>query len=95
MFVLGRPCELRQLTRLGQDVALVHDLTVTIDNSRSRPQADHFTGTDLVVDHVADHLETCSRPTIKSVDPMELSGRSASLLSAGASRDYRQLRKGS
>lgn len=64
MCVLGRPFGIRQLTRLGQDVVLVRDLTDTMYNSQMRPQVDHFTGTDLVVDHVEKYW--C--PTITSVD---------------------------
>ena len=64
MCVLGRPFGIRQLTRLGYDVVLVRDLTDTMYNSRMRPRVDHFTGTDLVVDHVEKYW--C--PTITSVD---------------------------
>jgi nicotinamidase-related amidase len=64
MCVLGRPFGIRQLTRLGYDVVLVRDLTDTMYNSRMRPKVDHFTGTDLVVDHVEKYW--C--PTITSVD---------------------------
>jgi nicotinamidase-related amidase len=52
MCVLGRPFAIRQLVKLGRDVALVRDLTDTMYNSRMRPRVDHHAGTDLVVGHV-------------------------------------------
>ncbi len=52
MCVLGRPFSIRQLVVLGLNVALVRDLTDTMYNSRMRPEASHFTGTDLVVEHI-------------------------------------------
>ena len=64
MCILGRPFAIRQLVRLGVEVALVRDLTDTMYNSRMRPFVDHFTGTDLVVEHIERHW--C--PTITSAD---------------------------
>ena len=64
MCVLGRPFAIRQLVKLGLNVALVRDLTDTMYNSKMRPQVDHFTGTDLVVGHVEKHW--C--PTVLSTD---------------------------
>jgi type 1 glutamine amidotransferase/nicotinamidase-related amidase len=52
MCVLGRPFGIRQLTRLGFNVALVRDLTDTMYNPRMRPFVPHDRGTDLVVEHV-------------------------------------------
>jgi nicotinamidase-related amidase len=52
MCVLGRPFGIRQLTRLGQKVYLVRDLTDTMYNSKMSPKVNHFDGTDLVVEHV-------------------------------------------
>jgi nicotinamidase-related amidase len=52
MCVLGRPFGIRQLVRQGLNVALVRDLTDTMYNSRQRPRVNHFTGTDLMVEHV-------------------------------------------
>jgi hypothetical protein len=52
MCVLGRPFAIRQMVRLGKDVALARDLTDTMYNPERPPGVDHFTGTDLVVGHV-------------------------------------------
>lgn len=52
MCVLGRPVAIRQLVKLGLDVALVRDLTDTMYNHRKRPNVVHHAGTDLVVEHV-------------------------------------------
>jgi len=55
MCVLGRPFAIRQMVRLGKDVALARDLTDTMYNPERPPGVDHFTGTDLVVAHVERH----------------------------------------
>jgi len=52
MCVLGRPFAIRQLTYLGKQVALIRDLTDTMYNPERPPGVDHFTGNDLVVEHV-------------------------------------------
>ena len=52
MCVLGRPFSIRQMVRLGQNVALLRDLTDTMYNSRSKPNVNHFIGTDLVAWHI-------------------------------------------
>jgi nicotinamidase-related amidase/type 1 glutamine amidotransferase len=52
MCVLGRPFGLRQLREHGFHVVLVRDLTDTMYNPQRWPYVNHFTGTDLVVDHV-------------------------------------------
>ncbi|MBI2825366.1 MAG: cysteine hydrolase family protein [Planctomycetia bacterium] len=64
MCVLGRSFAIRQLVLAGKKVMLVRDLTDTMYNAKSRPFVDHFTGTDLVVEHVEKYW--C--PTITSVD---------------------------
>ena len=64
MCVLGRPVGIRQLTKLGKNVVLVRDMTDTMYNHRMRPHTDHFSGTDLVVEHV----ENFWCPTIESTD---------------------------
>jgi nicotinamidase-related amidase len=64
MCVLGRPFAIRQMVRLGKDVALARDLTDTMYNPERPPGVDHFTGTDLVVGHVERHW--C--PTFDSSD---------------------------
>lgn len=55
MCVLGRPFAIRQMVRLGKEVALARDLTDTMYNPERPPGVDHFTGTDLVVGHVERH----------------------------------------
>jgi type 1 glutamine amidotransferase/nicotinamidase-related amidase len=52
MCVLGRPFGLRNMARYGKNVVLVRDLTDTMYNPRMRPFVDHFTGTDLIVEHI-------------------------------------------
>lgn len=64
MCVLGRPFAIRQLVSLGKNVVLVRDMTDTMYNHEKRPFVDHFTGTDLVVEHVEKHW--C--PSILSTD---------------------------
>ena len=62
MCVLGRPFGLRQMSRHGKNVALVKDLTDTMYNPKMPPFVNHFSGTDLVIEHVQQHV--C--PTITS-----------------------------
>jgi nicotinamidase-related amidase len=64
MCVLGRPVGIRQLTYLGKDVVLMRDMTDTMYNSQKKPFVDHFSGTDLVIEHV----EKFWCPSITSVD---------------------------
>lgn len=75
MCVLGRPFGIRQMVKLGKNVALIRDLTDTMYNPERPPGVDHFAGTELVVDHV----ETYWCPTFTSTD---LSGRPAFKFSA-------------
>jgi len=62
MCVLGRPFGLRQLASHGKNVCLIRDLTDTMYNPLSWPYINHFSGTDLVIDHVERHV--C--PTVTS-----------------------------
>lgn len=62
MCVLGRPFGLRNMARYGKNVMLMRDLTDTMYNPRMRPVVSHFTGTDLVVEHVEKYV--C--PTVTS-----------------------------
>ncbi len=64
MCVLGRPFSIRQLVQQGQNVVLMRDLTDTMYNPAKAPYVNHFTGTDLVVEHIEKYW--C--PTITSVD---------------------------
>ena len=52
MCVLGRPFGIRQMVRLGKDVALMRDMTDTMYNPDRPPGVGHFEGTDRVVEHV-------------------------------------------
>jgi nicotinamidase-related amidase len=70
MCVLGRPFAIRQQVYLGKNVALVRDLTDTMYNPDRPPGVDHFTGTDLVIEHVEKHW--C--PSFRSSD---ITGKSA------------------
>jgi nicotinamidase-related amidase len=62
MCVLGRPFGLRQMARNGKKVVLVRDLTDTMYNPQRWPFVSHFTGTDLIVEHI----EKFVCPTITS-----------------------------
>lgn len=64
MCVLGRSFGIRQMATLGKRVVLVRDMTDTMYNSRMKPFVDHFSGTDLVIEHVERHW--C--PSVTSVD---------------------------
>ncbi|MFM8892658.1 MAG: hypothetical protein ACKOTB_13740, partial [Planctomycetia bacterium] len=62
MCVLGRPFGLRRMVAAGLDTVLVRDLTDTMYDPAQWPSVDHYTGTDLMIDHVERHV--C--PTITS-----------------------------
>jgi nicotinamidase-related amidase len=62
--VLGRSFGIRQLVQHGLQVVLVRDLTDTMYNSRQPPFVSHFTGNDLMIEHV----ERYWCPTISSTD---------------------------
>ncbi|MHC4365444.1 MAG: isochorismatase family protein, partial [Planctomycetota bacterium] len=62
MCVLGRPFGLRNMARYGKNVVLVRDLTDTMYNHLMQPYVNHFTGTDLI----AEHIEKYICPTITS-----------------------------
>ena len=62
MCVMGRPFGLRNMARYGKNVVLMRDMTDTMYNSRMRPFVSHFTGTDLIVEHIEKYV--C--PTITS-----------------------------
>jgi nicotinamidase-related amidase len=55
MCVLGRPFAIRQMTKLGKNVALMRDLTDTMYNPERPPGVSHFEGTALVIEHVEKH----------------------------------------
>lgn len=52
MCVLGRPFSIRQMRYQGQNVVLMRDMTDTMYNPAMEPYVSHFTGTDLVVEHI-------------------------------------------
>ncbi len=62
MCVLGRPFGLRQLSSHGKNAVLIRDLTDTMYNPLMWPYVNHFSGTDLIIDHVERYV--C--PTITS-----------------------------
>ena len=64
MCVLGRPFGIRQMIYQGQNVALMRDMTDTMYNPRNEPFVNHFTGNDLVFEHI----ERFWCPTITSAD---------------------------
>jgi nicotinamidase-related amidase/type 1 glutamine amidotransferase len=64
MCVLGRPFGIRQLVQQGMRVALMRDMTDTMYNPAKAPFVSHFTGTDLVIQHIEQYW--C--PTILSTD---------------------------
>ena len=64
MCVLGRPFSIRQMVRQGQNVVLMRDMTDTMYNPAMAPFVSHFTGNDLI----AQHIEQYWCPTITSTD---------------------------
>jgi nicotinamidase-related amidase len=52
MCVLGRPFAIRQMVTLGKNVALMRDMTDTMYNPEKPPKVSHFTGTELMIEHV-------------------------------------------
>jgi nicotinamidase-related amidase len=64
MCVLGRPFGIRQMVYLGKNVVLMRDMTDTMYNPEKKPKVGHFTGTDLVIEHV----EKCWCPSFTSSD---------------------------
>lgn len=62
--ILNRSFGVRQMTRLGFNVAVVRDLTDAMYDPRKRPFVSHTRGTELVVEHI----ETNWCPSIASGD---------------------------
>lgn len=62
MCVLGRPFGLRQMAKNGKRVVLMRDMTDTMYNPARWPYVSHFTGTDLIIEHIEKYV--C--PTITS-----------------------------
>jgi nicotinamidase-related amidase len=68
MCVLGRSFGLRQMVRLGFNVALARDLTDAMYDPREYPFVSHTRGTELVVEHI----ERYWCPTIEGADLMKV-----------------------
>jgi type 1 glutamine amidotransferase/nicotinamidase-related amidase len=64
MCVLGRPFSIRQMVHRGENVVFMRDMIDTMYNSRMRPKVSHFSGTDLI----SEHIEKYWCPSITSVD---------------------------
>ncbi len=62
MCVLGRPFGLRRLAANGKNVVLARDMTDTMYDPLAWPYVSHFSGTDLVINHIERYV--C--PTISS-----------------------------
>ena len=56
MCVLGRPFGLRQMAKNGKNVVLVRDMTDTMYNPAAKPYVSHFSGTDLIVEHIEKYV---------------------------------------
>jgi type 1 glutamine amidotransferase/nicotinamidase-related amidase len=69
MCVLGRPFGLRNMAKAGKNVVLMRDLTDTMYNSRKSPFVSHFTGTDLVVEHVEKYVCPTVASTVITDEP--------------------------
>ena len=69
MCVLGRPFGLRHMARHGKNVVLMRDLTDTMYNSKMTPKVNHFTGTDLVVEHVERYVCPTVTSTVFTGEP--------------------------
>jgi nicotinamidase-related amidase/type 1 glutamine amidotransferase len=64
MCVIGRSFGLRNMVRMGMNVALMRDLTDTMYDSKQKPNVSHYTGTSLV----NEYIETFVCPTMVSTD---------------------------
>ena len=64
MCVLGRPFGLRNMARYGKNVVLIRDLTDTMYNPGSWPYVDHFTGTDLIIEHIEKYVCPTTTSTV-------------------------------
>jgi nicotinamidase-related amidase len=62
MCVAGRPFGLRQMAKNGKNVVLMRDMTDSMYNPKAWPYVDHYTGTDLFIEHVEKYI--C--PTVTS-----------------------------
>jgi len=69
MCVLGRPFGLRRMKLAGMNVALMRDMTDTMYNPAAKPFVSHFSGTDLIIDHIERFVcPTLTRPVCRRQD---------------------------
>jgi type 1 glutamine amidotransferase/nicotinamidase-related amidase len=75
MCVLGRPFGLRNMAKSGKNVVLVRDLTDTMYNHKMPPYVNHFTGTDLIVEHIEKYVcPTISSAALTGEQPFRFKG---------------------
>ena len=68
MCVLGRSFGIRQMVKLGMNVALARDLTDCMYDPREPPYVSHARGTEIVVEHI----ERYWCPSIEGADLMQV-----------------------
>ena len=85
MCVLGRPFGIRQMVRLGFQVALARDLTDAMYDPRERPYVSHTRGTELVIEHI----ETYWCPSLLGADLTRVVSGSADPQPTAADRSRR------
>lgn len=56
MCVLGRPFGLRRMVSAGMNTILIRDMTDTMYNPKAKPYVSHFSGTDLIIQHIERHV---------------------------------------
>lgn len=83
MCVLGRPFGIRQLVRLGFNVALARDLTDAMYDPRQPPFVSHTRGTEMVIEHI----ERFWCPSIEGGDLTRIIPGSADAKSSAASTE--------
>ncbi len=75
MCVLGRPFGLRQMARNGKHVVLMRDMTDSMYNPKSWPYVDHYSGTELVLNHIERHVcSTITSDTFLGGKPFHFQG---------------------
>ncbi len=91
MCVLGRPFGLRQMSKNGKNVVLMRDMTDTMYNPQMSPFVSHFTGTDLIVEHIEKFVcPTITSDQILGGEPFRFEGdKRKRLVMIIAEREYR------
>ncbi len=75
MCVLGRPFGLRQMSTHGKNTVLARDLTDTMYDPTQWPYVSHFTGTDIIVDHIERYVcATITSDQVLGGRPFRFSG---------------------